>query len=84
MRKILIPAILLCCLALTGCPKDARAKRGSSLLRAKTDTAEQELKDAKTPEAKVKVAEDYFETAPGLVNAIDDYMHGREPADPTQ
>lgn len=80
MRRILIPfSMLVLCVALTGCPKDSRAQRGSSLLCAKTDTAKQELEDAKTPEAKIKVAEDYFETAPGLVRALDDYMHGREP-----
>jgi len=80
MRKLLIPFVIVGCLCVVGC-QDNRVKRGSSLLRVKTETAKKEFNEAETAEAKVKVAEEYFETAPALVNAIDDYVHGRNPDD---
>jgi hypothetical protein len=77
MRKILFVLVLACCL--TGCEKDARAQRASSLSKVKVDVAKAEFKAADTPEKKVKVAEVYFDNAPALIGAVDDYMHGRDP-----
>jgi hypothetical protein len=44
--------------------------------------AKEEFKAADTPEKKVKVAEAYFDNAPALLGAVDDYLHGRDPAVP--
>ena len=84
-RNLMLAAIVLNLLAmaanLTGCA-DVRAKRASSMVCVKLSTAADEFKAAATPEAKVKVAQQYFETAGPLVNIVDDYLHGRKPAEP--
>lgn len=72
-------ALGLALLCLTGCQHDDRARRGSSLLDAKTRTAAKQIKDATTPEAKAAIADEYFEGAPELTKALDDYLQGRKP-----
>jgi hypothetical protein len=83
MRRLCVSlAVLSLCLLLTGCPADARIKRQSSLLDVKTKVAAEEFKAAATPEAKIKVAETWFETAPKMTQVLDDYLHGRKPTGP--
>jgi len=79
MRKIFLLALVFC--FMTGCVDD-RVKRASSLSRVKVTVAKEEFKAADTPEKKVKVAEAYFDNAPALLGAVDDYLHGRDPAVP--
>lgn len=74
----LVGAFLACCL-LTGCPADKRIQRASALSVVKVETAKAEFEAAPTPEAQIKVAKNYFMTAPVLLQAVDDYTHGREP-----
>jgi hypothetical protein len=77
MRKIFLIVLISC--FLTGCVDD-RCKRASSLSRVKVEVAKEEFKAADTPEKKTKVAEAYFDNAPALIGAVDDYLHGRDPA----
>ena len=76
MRNFLIIPVIA--LALCSCV-DQRTKRASSLANVETQTAKKEYKAAKTPEEKVKVADEYFDTCPDLIQTVDDYLHGREP-----
>jgi hypothetical protein len=76
MRKILLLTLVFCFLA--GCTDD-RAKRASSLSKVKVDVAKTEFNAADTPEKKIKIAGDYFDNAPALIGAVDDYLHGRDP-----
>jgi hypothetical protein len=78
MRKSLLLGVLLCCL-FTGCEADSRVKRASALSVVKVETAKAEFDAAKTPEEQIKVAKNYFMTAPVLLQAVDDYVHGRQP-----
>jgi hypothetical protein len=73
-------ALITLLVLLTGCPKDERIKRQSSLLNVKTQVTAKEFNDAPTPEKKVEVAKEYFDTAPKMTQVLDDYMAGREPA----
>lgn len=83
MRKLSVSlAVLALCLLLTGCPADARIQRQSSLLNVKTKVAAEEFKAAATPEAKVKVAETWFENAPAMTQVLDDYLQGKKPQGP--
>ena len=71
---------LLAVLCLVGCAKDVRIQRASSLLNVKTQVATKEFQAAKEPAAKLAVAEEYFKNASEFTQAMDDYMHGRDPA----
>jgi hypothetical protein len=77
IRRVL--SVVLFLVLAAGCGADARAKRASSLNRVKLTVAAKEYKEAATPEAKLKVAEGYFDSAVPLVNVVDDYLHGRKP-----
>lgn len=81
MRKFMV-VILFALVTCVGCSKDARIKRQVSLLNVKTQVAAAEYKEAKTPEAKDKVATEYFNTAPKMTQVVEDYMFGREPQEP--
>lgn len=76
MRNFLIVPVFV--LLLCGCI-DARTKRASSLANVATQTAKREYEAADTPEKKVRVADEYFKEIPPIINAVDDYIHGREP-----
>ena len=76
MRKILLALFVVC--AVSGCVDD-RTKRASSLSKVKVDVAKTEFNAADTPEKKIKIAGDYFDNAPALIGAVDDYIHGRDP-----
>jgi hypothetical protein len=83
MRRVAATFAALFLLAfLTGCPADARIKRQASLLNVKTAVASEEFKAAATPEAKVKVAETWFENAPKMTQVLDDYLQGKKPQAP--
>lgn len=73
-------AILTLLVLMTGCPKDARIKRQTSLVNVKTQVTAKEFKEAPTPEKKVEIATEFFDTAPKMTQVLDDYMSGREPA----
>lgn len=75
--KMLLPLVLL--FLLPACV-DGRIKEASSLVNTKTVVTAKEYKAAKTPEEKVKIADEYFDTAPRLTQVLEDYMYGREPA----
>jgi len=77
MRFLAIVTVLV---LLTGCPKDDRIKRQASLLNVKTQVTAKEYKEAPTPEKKVEIATEFFNTAPKMTQVLDDYMFGREPA----
>lgn len=74
--------ILVTLLFVSGCAVDDRVKRASTVLNAKTQVASNELDKADTPEAKVKVAEDYFKTAPAMTQVLQDYLTGTDPKKP--
>jgi len=80
MKKSLwfVSVFLACCL-LAGCSSDKRIQRASALSVVKVETSKAEFEAAETPDAKIKVANDYFMTAPVLLRAVDDYTHGRDP-----
>lgn len=73
-------AVLILVVLLAGCEKDARIKRQSSLLNVKTQVTAKEFNEAPTPEKKVEIAKEFFDTAPKMTQVLDDYMAGREPA----
>jgi hypothetical protein len=75
---VLIPLVLLFA---SGCVDD-RVKRASSVLNAKTQVANEEFDKATTPEAKIKVANDYFKTAPAMTQVLQDYLTGVDPKKP--
>ncbi len=79
MRQNILLLCLFLCLILTGCTKDARAKRATSLLNVKTQVAKAEFEQAKTDVEKVAVAKQWFDTAPRYTQAVDDYMQGKQP-----
>lgn len=63
---------------------DGRTKRAASLLNVKTQVATKEYVAAGTVEDKVKVADEYFGNAADFTQVLDDYLHGRKPADATK
>lgn len=67
------------CLLLSACV-DGRIKEAASLVNVKTSVTAKEYKAAKTPEEKIKIADEYFDTAPRLTQVLEDHMYGREPA----
>jgi hypothetical protein len=73
-------ALITLLVLMTGCPKDERIKRQSSLLNTKTQVTAKEYEEAPTPEKKVEIATEFFKTAPKMTQVLDDYMFGREPA----
>lgn len=73
----LIPVVLVL-LFLVGCV-DARTRRAANLGYTKVKVSSQEYKEAETPEAKIKVADEYFETAEPLMKAVADYVNGVDP-----
>lgn len=76
MRKCLLICLLVLCAS--GCVDD-RIKRASSLTRTKAEVAKKEFEAAKTPEEKIAIAENWFNSAPKMLSAIDDYLWGRPP-----
>lgn len=72
--------LFLALMSLTSCT-DARAKRAGSLLKIKTQVAKTEFEQAKTDADKVKVAKEWFDTAPRLTDTLDDYLQGRKPVE---
>lgn len=61
-----------------GCVDD-RVKRAAAVNNAKVRTAKKEFNAAKTPEEKVKVAEEFFRNEDGFSQAFEDYCFGRQP-----
>lgn len=82
MKRFRLLLALPLILMLTGCPRDNRIKRVSSLNRVQVETAKKEFEEAPTPEKKNEIAKEYFETAPDLLGVVDDYMQGRKPSGP--
>jgi hypothetical protein len=80
--KFLLLSFLL--LGLAGCV-DGRIKQAASLSNVKAQVTAKEYKAAKTPEEKLKIAEEYFNTAPRLTQVVEDYLYGRNvPAAPVK
>lgn len=80
MKTLRYIAPLMLLVLTTGCIDD-RMKRLSSLNDVKTQTAREEFEAAKTDAEKVQIAREYFRNAPEIARTINDYMHGRKPAD---
>lgn len=77
-------AVLLLSLFLCGCPADSRVKRQASLLNVKTATAAAEFKAAPTDADKVKVADEYFRSAPLMTQVVEDWFFNRKPQGPAE
>lgn len=77
MRILLI---LVSLAMLTGC-KDSRTKRAASAASVATQVAKKEFEAAPTPQAKNDIAQEHFNRITPLLIVIDDYLHGRKPAD---
>lgn len=75
MRFLPIVFVLL---LVSGCV-DSRTRRAANLGYTKVKVSKQEFKDAPTAEAKVKVADEYFETAEPMMKAVADYVNGADP-----
>ncbi len=77
MRILLI---LLSLTLLSGC-KDGRIKRATSAASVATQVAKKEFEAAPTSQAKNDIADEHFKRITPLLQVIDDYTHGRKPAD---
>ena len=62
---------------MSGCV-DRRVKEASNLNSIKVVVAEKEFEAAKTSEEKLKIAKEYFATAPRLIKVVDDALWGRK------
>ncbi len=82
MRTRLIQSLLALCLVFAACGCiDDRIKQQASLLDAKTKVAKKEYNAAGTPDAKCKVADEYFRNADQMTDVIAAYMYGRKPTE---
>jgi hypothetical protein len=70
--------IVFVLLLAAGCV-DSRIKRAANLNVVKAKVAQAEMKAAVDPVAKVKVAEQYFDSNIPLLEAVDEYMQGVDP-----
>lgn len=78
MRIALLLVFVLC---LPGCRHDDRIKRAASVHNAKTITAKKEFEAAPSPDAKIRVAEEYFRNATEFSQVFEDYVFSRKPSE---
>lgn len=80
MKRLLLVGSLFAVLACAGCA-DRRAREASNLNLVKAKVALKEFNAAPTPEAKNKIAKEYFDGGIRLLQVVDDYLWGREPVE---